>query len=244
MARKAKPRLFLAHGLMQSEHSMTKMGRAFEARGYEVVYLNYQSRAGDLKAHQKTLQSQIQNVLRADHETGRVHHFIGFSMGAVLIRLILEQLELPNLGRVIFIAAPMRGTYLVDFCLRYCNPSLMPITRWSYGPAVEQLGRNHDALPRGPIDYECGVITGTGGKSLPLAWALLRKFEGGENDGRVSFLSSKIEEAQDTYHYPAEHFYLPRYRQVIEQCCHFIEYGVFDRTMKARKPFHLFGIGL
>ena len=242
----SKDRIFLLHGLMQKSNNMMKMRRYLEKSGYEVHALDYASRNGQINDHIHSISEQIKTIIETGNQS-LTNHFVGFSLGGVLTRLYLEQTTLPqnlNLGRVVFIGAPMRGTKLVNFTLKYFEHRFFPITSLSYGPTIHELIHDHDALPKKPLTYEAGTITGTSGKSIPFAWAYLNFADGGFNDGRVSEKSSRIEGEADHIRIPAVHFYMPQYQSIIEQTAFFLQHGKFNHDKHYKREYFFLGKAL
>jgi len=84
-------------------------------------------------------------------------HFIGYSMGGIVTRAVLNKFRPDNLGRVVQLASPNNGSEVADFLK----------DNWLYekvyGPAGKQLvtdGAGIDDL-LGKVDYELGVVAGT-----------------------------------------------------------------------------------
>lgn len=240
----SKDRIFIFHGLLQSAKNLSRMKQAFKQKGYAVYVIDYPSRDGGLSEHLDFISKEIERVLLNTDKGHGKSHFVGFSLGGVLTRLYLEQDNLPetlNLGRVVFIGSPMRGTKLVDFTLKYFDYKYLPLTRMSYGPTILQLAHDHTSLPKQDISYDVGTITGTAGKSIPIAWAFLKYFDGGYNDGRVSEKSSLTGFEKDHIRLPAVHFYMPQYQSVINQSLYFIEHGHFNHAEQIKREYMFLG---
>ena len=82
-----------------------------------------------------------------------------------------------------------------------------------------------DSLPRrlGPANFEVGVITGTN-TTNPLFSMIIP----GEDDGKLSVESARLEGMADFLVVPAAHSLIMRDRDVMQQVVNFLDTGHFD----------------
>ena len=148
-------------------------------------------------------------------------------MGGILIRYYLANNEIDDLGRVVMLSPPNQGSELVDLWSDWPGYELIN------GPAGYQLGTGEESVPLqlGAANFEVGIITGKN-TTNPLFSILIP----GDDDGKVSVASARLEGMKDFLVVPEAHSFIMRDDEVIEQSAHFLEHGHFDRGDSARRP--------
>lgn len=204
----------LLHGLARTSASMEKLADTFKEAGYAVSNLDYPSR-----------KYPIENLAPLAVEAGlsqclsdSVIHFVTHSLGGILIRYYLEQENIPNLGHVVMLAPPNKGSGVVDKLRNF--PGFKVIN----GPAGMQLGTGEDSIPSqlGPVDYEVGIIAGS--KTFNPILSLYLK---NPDDGKVSVENTKVEGMTDFVVVPHSHPFIMKAEIVISQTVSFIRTGRF-----------------
>jgi triacylglycerol lipase len=211
--------VILLHGLVRTNRSMQKIESTLKKSGYHVCNCGYPSRKKTIELlSESTIEQAIDHCIDI-HQAERIN-FVTHSMGGILIRFYLAQHKINNLGRVVMLAPPNAGSELVDRLSRFQLFTLIN------GPAGRQLGTDASSLPNslGPVDYEVGVIAGN--KSLNL---LSLGLIPGENDGKVSTRSARLEGMTDYIVLPYSHTFMMNRPQVIEQTIHFLQQGRFQQ---------------
>ena len=114
-------------------------------------------------------------------------HFVTHSLGGILLRYAHDRSPITNLGRVVMLAPPNQGSELVDKLKNWPGAKLFS------GPAGAQLGTGEDSIPSqlGPVDFELGIVAGTGTISLMSAWLP------DPDDGKVTVEGTKVEGMDD-----------------------------------------------
>jgi hypothetical protein len=197
---------------------MTKLEQAFRERGYCVVNLTYPSRIHPIE---ELSQLAIDSALgKCDFKSKTHVHFVTHSLGGILVRYYLETTKLHNLGRVVMIAPPNKGSQVVD------NLGKFPGFKAINGPAGAQLGTDPQSIPSqlGAVTYPVGVIAGTRSVNL-----ILSRYLPGENDGRVTTDNTKVEGMADYIEVAASHPFIIQNTIVIRQAINFIRTGVFQK---------------
>jgi hypothetical protein len=195
---------------------MNKLETAFVGRGYKVANVDYPSR-------QKPIQELAEIAMqRGIHQCGgasqRKIHFVTHSLGGIIVRYYLAHNELPNLGRVVMLAPPNKGSEVVD--------NLRDIPGYSEfnGPAGLQLGTDAASVPLmlGPVTYPVGIIAGTHTIN-----PILSTYLPDPDDGKVSVNSTKVDGMADFIEIPVSHPFIMREGEVIAQVLAFIGSGAF-----------------
>jgi pimeloyl-ACP methyl ester carboxylesterase len=124
--------------------------RALERQGFRAVSWHYGSLRGSIEAHAARLATKAREL---DEDTGVARlHFVGHSMGAIVVRSALAMARPRKLGRVVLLAPPNRGARLADFALRLFGRRLVRATELCSHPD-SYVNRLAPAA-----DLDCGVI--------------------------------------------------------------------------------------
>ncbi len=213
----AKEVVVLLHGLARSPQSMTKIERALEKRGYEVLYMGYPSRKFSIEKLSEIIRDEIVKNLE---DVERIH-FVTHSMGGIIVRYMQQQFPIDNIGKVVMLSPPNQGSEVVDKLGR------LKLFKWINGPAGSQLGTTKGSLPLGldGVDFELGVITG----DRSINWILSCMIPG-KDDGKVSIESAKVDGMKDFKVVHATHPFIMKNRQVIDDICAFLRSGSFNKN--------------
>lgn len=207
----------LLHGLGRSSKSMGKLQTALQSAGFQVFNVAYPSRHHDV---QTLIRNHVAPSLEHcfPYHEGRIH-FVTHSMGGILVRqLSLDKRFASRIGRVVMMGAPNHGSEIID------HVGAWPLFRKISGPAGPQLGTSPDALPTalGPAIFETGILAG----NISIN-PVLSLFLPGENDGKVSVASAKLEGMRDFRIVRSSHVFIMRNPKAIKQTVHFLNHGHF-----------------
>jgi triacylglycerol lipase len=208
----------LLHGLGRTARSMEKMEETLLEAGFSTANIDYPSRHKPigLLAHEAI----PEGVAECRSHSAEKIHFVTHSMGGILVRYYLANSDIDELGRVVMLSPPNQGSEIVD------KLDGMPGFAGAVGPAGLELGTNGHSVPLrlGPADFEVGIITGDRGIN-PLTSPMIP----GEDDGKVSIESAKLEGMTDFLVVSETHLAIRRSEEVIDQVIHFLTSGTFIR---------------
>ncbi len=209
----------LLHGLARSSQSMDKMEKELKQEGYRVLNIDYPSTSAPIEK----LAEQIFQTLEPQIKNEQTVHFVTHSMGGIILRQYLKEHELPNLGRVVMLAPPSRGSEVTD---KLGNIFLY---QWINGPAGNQLGTGTNSLPlrlKAP-DFELGIIAGD--RTINPILSMLIP---GPDDGKVALARVKPATYSDYIKLHATHTCTMRNKNTIAQTKHFLLHGKFNPKEK------------
>lgn len=209
-------RVVLLHGLLRSSASLTELQERLQIEGYQVSNIDY-------PATEKTI-DEITGIIKSDLDEcclsgpGKLH-FVTHSMGGIVVRDYIAKFRPSNLGRVVMLSPPNRGSELADW-LR--DSELVGLV---FGPAVRELGTDPQSKPLqlDPVNFELGVIAGD--KSWnPVASYVIP----GEDDGTVSIERTRVDGMKDFAVLPHTHTFIMNSARVIDEVVYFLRHGVFS----------------
>lgn len=202
------------HGLARDSGSMRKLGRRLEAGGYRVANLDYPSTRASLEG---LVEGLDRDLARCCADAPRLH-FVTYSLGGILVRAYLADQTPANLGRVVMIAPPNRGSEWAD---RLGGNTAF---EKAYGPVGSKLGTDPDSLPNrlGPPNFEFGVIAGNAPLN-PAGAALIP----GDDDGTVSVENTKLPGMSDFIALPHSHTFIMNAPDVAIATLRFLRTGRF-----------------
>ena len=187
-----KELVVLLHGLGRTPASMLAMSLAARCRGYRVLNWRYRSTRATIAEHAAKLarDPRLRTAPRV--------HFITHSLGGIVVRHFLATHPLPNLGRVVMLAPPNRGSEVADRLQR------SKLVSHCIVPARE-LGTRGVPASLPAVDFPLAVIAGSR-SHIPLFDAWMNH---APNDGVVSIESTKVAGMQEFHVLHRTHTLLP-----------------------------------
>lgn len=141
-------------------------------------------------------------------------------MGGILLRVYAEAHPEAEWDRVVMLGPPNHGSGIID---TYADFELFEKVQ---GPAALELGTDGVTAGLPPLPFEAGIIAGN--MSLnPITSASVE----GEDDGKVSVESTKVEGMSAHLTLPVTHTFMMNNPRVIAQTILFLETGAFEEGM-------------
>jgi len=209
--------VILLHGLARSSGSMKKIAKTLDNAGYRVVNFSYPSTKYPIEKLAKTT---ITKALASCPKGSKIN-FVTHSMGGIIVRQYLRALKIKNLGRVVMLGPPNKGSQVVDYLHKVPGYQLIN------GPAGLQLGTAKQSVPNslGAVDFEAGIISGTRSFNPVLSLMLPSP-----DDGKVSVENTKLAGMRDHIQLPATHTFMMNNDAVIFQILYFLRKGMFSHS--------------
>ncbi len=206
----------LLHGLNRSSRAMGKMAEALQAQGFSTANVDYPSQQGTIE---NLAPLAVNSGLDQCRLSGAQNiHFVTHSLGGILLRYAHGANSIPELGRVVMLGPSNQGSEIIDRTRDWT------VTRMFTGEAGMQLGTAPGDIPAQlkPVDFELGVVAGTGSIS-PLMSAMLPDAD----DGKVTVERTRAAGMSDFLVVPISHFRIMRDDGVIANTVSFLRSGHF-----------------
>lgn len=207
--------VFVLHGLARPSATET-LAAALRRTGFDARSVIYRSTSDSFEG----MVERLAQAVSARSSSCRQLDFVGYSLGALVIRAYLGESPPAQLGRVVMIAPPNQGSELAD------HLGAIWLFRRAAGAVAAQLGTAADSLPRRlPAPrYPLGIIAGDRA-SNPLGWLLIA----GPHDGTVSVASTRLDGMSDFLLVHRTHHFIVRTPEVAAQTAAFLRNGRFNR---------------
>jgi hypothetical protein len=207
----------LLHGLNRSWRAMNRLAEALQAEGFTTANVDYPSQAGPVEV---LAPMAVGTGVRECRATGATRiHFVTHSLGGILLRYQHAHDPIPELGRVVMLAPPNQGSEVIDRTRDWPGAELFG------GEAALQLGTDDQSIPAqlGPVDFELGVIAGSGTIN-PWMSAMLPD----PDDGKVSVVRTQVDGMDDFLIVDTNHNFITRGKDVIRNTTSFLKTGAFE----------------
>lgn len=191
--------VFLVHGMGRTPLSMFLLGRRLETAGYRVASFGYLSTTGTVADLGAALGRKVQELAG----NAPCVHFVGHSLGNIIVRWLLAHDRPARAGRVVMLAPPNQGAAAADRWSRWVGWVL---------PTIHEL-RTHPETPARtlplPADVDVGIIAGL-------------------RDAKVRVHETHLDGARDHTVVPSYHTFIMNRADVHRLVCGFLREGRFS----------------
>ena len=206
--------VILLHGLWMSGFELGVLKRRLQTQSpFRPVAFSYPSIGGSMADHASSL------IEFARAQQGDELHFIGHSLGGLVILRALQLTDDLPPGKAVLLGTPSQGSKAAQSVARW-----LPFGRAILGPAALE-----EIIEAGAREWsgrrEIGVIAGSMGMGLGRLFA---DFDA-DHDGTVSVAETQLPGARDHIVMPTSHTGMLFSADVADQAAHFLSNGVFRR---------------
>lgn len=206
--------IVLVHGLWMSGFQLKVLQHRLESAGnFRVVSYSYPSLTGGMSDHVRGLLEFARK-----QRVGELH-FVGHSLGGLVILRALELTDDLPPGRAVLLGTPSQGSRAAQGVAR-----IVPFGKAMLGAAI-----NDECVEFTPREYrghrDVGVVAGSMGVGLGRLFATLP----GDNDGTVLVKETLLPGAKDHIVLSISHTGMVFSTEVAEQAACFLRQGAFKR---------------
>ena len=152
--------VFLLHGLAARRWIMLRIARSLRRSGYRVTNWGYPTLWKSIDDHAQQLRKRLSGTLK-DDRIDRVH-FVTHSMGSIIVRRMLMEVDSDKLGRVVMLGPPNRGSNVARVLAKRLNRLCPALGQLSDAPQSYV-----NCMPE-PVDTEVGVIAAAEDLVVPI----------------------------------------------------------------------------
>lgn len=206
-----KESVILIHGMKSTGRSMHKIQVSLESYNYNVIVCSYESNKA-INEITVELFDALAPIIRSSPKV----HFVTHSLGGIILRNFLKDNMPQNLGNVVMLGPPNKGSQHIDYFSRFSF-----FTNY-WGPPSKELGTKEDSLPNilPDINFHCGIIAGSKKGIIGLILP-------GDNDGKVTIDSAFENGASELLVLPVNHTEMLKDNDAISNLIHFLKCGKF-----------------
>jgi pimeloyl-ACP methyl ester carboxylesterase len=201
----------VTHGLWLGRWNLLLLGAALRRSGFTVRYFGYASVRRGLKENAERLRRFVQDI------DAPAVHFVGHSLGGIVIRALFHYFPDQRPGRIVTIATPHQGAHVANFLSRWAPG------RWIIGKSIMELVAGEPRSWLLPA-REIGLITG----DFPLGIGRLFPGMTDPNDGLLNEDETRLAAATDRVCVRMNHTAMQFSREVARQVIAFIKVGRFE----------------
>lgn len=227
----SKETVILLHGIIRNHFDMMLLEKRMKKEGYACINIKYPSTKYSIEALAEQINAQLEqdeNYTGADKV-----HFVVHSMGGLITRHILARHRPVNMGSVIMLGTPNKGSEMADYLAEH--KYLASPFHYIFGPSASQLRTAHKHFEDEVIDFPLGIIASDASLN-PIG----KQVFGAPNDTLVSIESTKIEGMNDHIIIPSPHALMMFDPRIINQVVAFLKNGKFNHqdTPSSNAPIH------
>jgi len=203
--------IIIVHGLWMTGLELGVLQHRLRGdHGFDPSIFSYASITGSMTEHVASLHNFVQS-----HKSERLH-FVGHSLGGIVILKMLEAYDDIPPGRVVCLASPMQGSCAVDGFARW------PFARAALGAAIcEEVLSSRPRKWDGRRDV--GLIAGSLSIGLGRLFADFHE----PSDGTLLVSETKLDGAKEHIVMPVSHTGIVFSTEVTAQVAKFLREGVF-----------------
>ena len=193
-------KVVLLHGILNPRWVMRRLAQRLTKEGFEAQVWGYPGSRKKIEDHAAQLAEYLNAI--PGHEPV---HFVGFSMGSLVIRYLLSNFPFQRAGRFVMIGPPNHGSAMAETLYKYA------VFRWIYGNhSIRQL------FPSAKEFYErCGIP--------PVEFGIIA----GRYDLAVPADHARLEGAKDFVLLKHAHMPMLLARDTADHTVHFLKHGKF-----------------
>lgn len=203
--------VILVHGMLAGRRSMRSMAARLDLAGYRTLNWSYPTLTRSMLEHAENLSHAIETSL--SETSVRRLHFVGHSMGCIILRLALRQIGLPSGGRFVMLAPPNHGSRLTRL-------PIGPLASWF--PQLAELSVDSNSLVN-QLPEPCGVEVGV---------------IAADRDCIVDLDSTHLSLQQDHCVVSSSHQRLPSCDDAVDQTVRFLMGGRFQHACEVGTTRH------
>lgn len=209
-----KAKLFLVHGIFMHGYIMQYMEQKLKQRGYAVYSFSYRSVRRSLKENAQLLI----DFVHENSQLSDVCHFVGHSLGGLLIRQAYALYPPCFTGRIVTLGTPHNGS---EVAKRVVNDLHEMIIGGAFDYALD------GQLPPWLGQVELGSIAGDKCIGLGGVFKSLEK----PNDGTVAVRETQLSQQSDHIILPLSHTAMVYSAQTVQQVDYFLRHGHFEHRL-------------
>lgn len=201
--------VILVHGLWYGAWVMRRQGEKLQGMGFTIRHFEYAATTDSLEKHAIDLHRFASSV------NVEQQHFLGHSLGGLLILRMLAAFDDIAPGRVVLLGSPLGGS---SVSRKLAN---LPGSSKLLGQVKSTLAKGYSELP---AERDIGMIAG----SRPLGLGILAGGVGGPGDGTVGLHETQASGLKERLVLPVTHTGLLYSAEVARQAGAFLNRGHFE----------------